>query len=61
MKIIKPTGIIKVSPDDGLAREIFLMITGSKLTKIESREIPIRYKLSTYPNSYKHLGKYRKT
>ena len=61
MKIIKPTGIIKVSPEDGLAREIFLMITGSKLTKIESREIPLCYKLSTYPNSYKHLYKYRKS
>ena len=61
MKIIKPTGIIKVSPDDGLAREIFLMITGSKLTKIESREIPLRYRPSAYVNSYKHLGQYRKT
>jgi len=61
MKIIKPTGIIKVSPDDGLAREIFLMITGSKLTKVESREIPLRYRPYHYVNSYKHLGKYRKT
>ena len=59
--MIKRTGIIKVSPEDGLAREIFLMITGSKLTKVESREIPLRYRPYHYINSYKHLGKYRKT
>ena len=60
MKIIKPTGIIKVS-EDGLAREIFLMISGSKLTKVESREIPLYYRPYYYVNSYKHLDKYRKS
>ena len=61
MKIIKPTGIIKVSPEDGLAREIFLMITGSKLTKVESREIPLRYRPTHYVNQYKRLYSNKKS
>ena len=54
MKIIKPTGIIKVS-EDGLAREIILRLQGLKLGKIESIEIPLRYKPSHYVNQYKRL------
>ena len=54
MNIIKRTGIIKVS-EDGLAREIILRLQGLKLQKVESREIPLRYKPSHYVNQYKRL------
>jgi len=54
MDIIKRTGIIKVS-EDGMAREIILRLQGVKLQKVESREIPLRYKPSHYVNQYKRL------
>ena len=60
MEIIKRTGIIKVS-EDGVAREIILRLQGVRLSKVESVEIPLRYRPSAYVNSYKHLGQYRKT
>ena len=43
MKIIKRTGIIKVS-GDGVAREIVMRLQGVRLQKVETREIPVRYK-----------------
>ena len=54
MNIIKRTGIIKVS-EDGMAREIILRLQGVRLQKVESREIPLRYKPSHYVNQYKRL------
>ena len=54
MDIIKRTGIIKVS-QDGMAREIILRLQGLRLQKVESREIPLRYKPSHYVNQYKRL------
>jgi len=54
MNIIKRTGIIKVS-EDGVAREIILRLQGLRLQKVESREIPLRYKPSHYVNQYKRL------
>jgi len=53
--MIKRTGIIKVSSDDGVAREIILRFQGVKLGKVESREIPLRYKPSHYINQYRKL------
>ena len=55
-KIIKRTGIIKVSKE-GVAQEIYLKISGTKLNKVETREIPIYYRPSHYANSYKNLYK----
>jgi len=54
MKIIKRTGIIKVS-EDGVAREIIMRFQGVRLQKVETREIPIRYKPRHYVNIYKDL------
>lgn len=55
MEMIKRTGIIKVSSDDGLAREIVLRLQGVKLGKVESAEIPLRYKPTHYINQYRKL------
>ena len=52
--IIKRTGIIKVS-EDGVAREIVLRLQGVRLSKVESREIPLRYRPTHYVNQYKRL------
>jgi len=60
MDIIKRTGIIKVS-EDGLAREIILRLQGVRLGKVESREIPLRYKSSYYINHYKDLHRVSKS
>ena len=54
MDIIKRTGIIKVS-EDGVAREIILRLQGVRLQKVESAEIPLRYKTTHYVNIYKDL------
>ena len=54
MKIIKRTGIIKVS-EDGMAREIILRLQGLRLNKVKSVEIPLRYKPTHYVNIYKDL------
>ena len=54
MNIIKRTGIIKVS-EDGLAREIILRLQGVRLQKVESAQIPLRYKRTHYVNIYKNL------
>ena len=54
MEIIKRTGIIKVS-EDGVAREIVLRLQGVRLSKVESREIPLRYKPTHYVNQYRKL------
>ena len=53
--MIKRTGIIKVSSDDGVAREIVLRLQGVRLSKVESREIPLRYKPTHYVNQYRKL------
>ena len=53
--IIKRTGIIKVSPVDGVAREIVLRLQGVRLSKVESREIPLCYRPRLYVNQYKRL------
>ena len=55
MEIIKRTGIIKVS-EDGVAREIVLRLQGVRLSKVESREIPLRYRPTHYVNMYKRLN-----
>ena len=54
MKIIKRTGIIKVS-QDGMAREIILRLQGVRLNKVKSAEIPLRYKPTHYVNQYRKL------
>ena len=59
MKIIKRTGIIKVS-EDGMAREIILRLQGVRLSKVESVEIPLRYKASYNVNHYKDLHRVSK-
>ena len=55
MKMIKHTGIIKVS-QDGVAREIVMRLQGVRLQKVETREIPIRYKPTHYVNIYRGLN-----
>ena len=60
MDIIKRTGIIKVS-EDGVAREIILRLQGVRLSKVESVEIPLRYKPSYYVNHYKDLHRVTKS
>ena len=60
MKIIKRTGIIKVS-EDGMAREIILRYQGVRLSKVKSVEIPLRYKPSYYINHYKDLHRVTKS
>ena len=54
MEIIKRTGIIKVS-EDGVAQEIIFRFQGVKLNKVDSAEIPLRYKPTHYVNMYKKL------
>ena len=54
MKIIKRTGIIKVS-QEGMAQEIVMRYQGVRLQKVESAEIPLRYKRNHYVNIYKNL------
>jgi len=53
--IIKRTGIIKVSPEDGVAREIVLRLQGVRLSKVQTKEIPLCYKPTHYVNMYKRL------
>ena len=53
--MIKRTGIIRVSPVDGVAREIVMRLQGVRLQKVETREIPLRYKPRHYVNVYKDL------
>jgi len=53
--MIKRTGIIKVS-QDGTAQEIVMRYQGLRLQKVESAEIPVRYKRTHYINIYKDLG-----
>ena len=54
MEMIKRTGIIKVS-QDGAAQEIVMRYQGVRLQKVESAEIPLRYKRNHYVNIYKDL------
>ena len=54
MKMIKRTGIIKVS-QDGAAQEIVMRYQGVRLQKVESAQIPLRYKRNHYVNIYKNL------
>ena len=54
MQIIKRTGIIKVS-QDGVAQEIVMRLQGVRLNKVETKEIPLRYKPTHYVNMYKGL------
>jgi len=60
MNIIKATGIITIS-EDGIAREIILRLRGVRLNKVESVEIPLRYKPSYYVNHYKDLHRVSKS
>ena len=55
MKMIKRTGIIKVS-QEGTAQEIVMRFSGVRLQRVESREIPLRYKPTHYINIYKDLN-----
>ena len=54
MEMIKRTGIIKVS-QSGMAQEIVMRYQGVRLQKVESAEIPLRYKRNHYVNIYKNL------
>ena len=54
MEMIKRTGIIKVS-QEGMAQEIVMRYQGLRLQKVESAQIPLRYKRSHYVNIYKDL------
>ena len=54
MEMIKRTGIIKVS-QDGAAQEIVMRYQGLRLQKVESAQIPLRYKRTHYVNIYKNL------
>ena len=54
MEMIKRTGIIKVSPK-GMAQEIVMRYQGLRLQKVESAQIPLRYKPTHYVNIYKDL------
>ena len=53
-EIIKRTGIITIS-EDGVAQEIIFRFQGVKLNKVDSAEIPLRYKPTHYVNVYKDL------
>jgi len=52
--MIKRTGFITIS-EDGVAKEIVLRLQGVKLNKVESAQIPLRYKPTHYVNVYKDL------
>jgi hypothetical protein len=54
MEMIKRTGIIKVS-QEGMAQEIVMRYQGVRLQKVESAQIPLRYKRNHYVNIYKDL------
>ena len=54
MEMIKRTGIIKVS-QTGMAQEIVMRYQGLRLQKVESAQIPLRYKPTHYVNIYKDL------
>ena len=54
MEMIKRTGIIKVS-QEGMAQEIVMRYQGLRLQKVESAQIPLRYKRNHYVNIYKNL------
>ena len=51
----KRTGIIKVS-EEGTAQEIVMRFSGVRLQRVESREIPLRYKRTHYVNIYRDLN-----
>jgi hypothetical protein len=54
MEMIKRTGIIRVS-EWGEVQEIVMRFQGLRLQKVESAEIPLRYKPTHYVNIYKDL------
>ena len=54
MEMIKRTGFIKVS-QNGMAQEIVMRLQGVRLQKVESAQIPLRYKPTHYVNIYKDL------
>ena len=60
MEIIKATGIIKIS-EEGQPKEIVLRLRGVKLNKVDSVQIPLRYKPTHYVNHYKRLNLTKKT
>ena len=53
--MIKRTGIIKVS-EEGTAQEIVMRFSGVRLGRVESREIPLRYKPTHYVNIFRGLN-----
>ena len=59
MNIIKATGIITIS-EDGIARETILRFQGVRLQKVDSAQIPLRYKPTHYVNQYKDLHRVSK-
>jgi hypothetical protein len=58
--MIKRTGFITIS-EDGVAKEIVLRLQGVKLNKVESIQIPLRYKPTHYVNHYKDLHRITKS
>jgi hypothetical protein len=54
MDMIKRTGIIRVS-EWGEVQEIVMRFQGLRLQKVESAEVPLRYKTTHYVNIYKDL------
>ena len=54
MEIIKATGTIAFS-DRGEVNEIYLIISGSKLNKIQTVKVPITYKPKLLVSQYKVL------
>jgi len=54
MDMIKRTGIIRVS-EWGEVQEIVMRFQGLRLQKVESVEVPVRYKTIHYVNIYKDL------
>lgn len=60
MEIIKATGTIDYS-DEGEVNEIYLIISGTKLNKIQSVKVPITYKPKLLVSDYKPLYLTKKT
>ena len=54
MEIIKATGTIDFS-DNGEVNEIYLIISGTKLNRIQTLTVPITYKPKLLVSDYKPL------
>lgn len=60
MEIIKATGTIAFS-DRGEVNEIYLIISGTKLNRIQTLTVPITYKPKLLVSDYKPLYSTKKT